>query len=118
MRNQYQILAEKYTQVQEIKGENEPTAKDLDELATVFYIVLRDTNMGAVPAAFEELTNRIYQMATNGDQAASYLEYIMMRVSKIAQAQNRTDVLRKFSDMTRIMRSGMGLNKPGLNEQG
>ena len=118
MRNQYQILAEKYEQVQEISGGKEYTSADLDKLAKLFYTTLRDTSMGTVPAIMEEIIRNIRLMARGPEQAEYFFDYIMNGIAKLAQAQNRLDVLRKFSDMSKIMRAGLGMNAPGLNEQG
>lgn len=115
MRNQYQILAEKYAQVQEISGGKEYSSADLDKLAKIFYTTLRDTSMGTVPAVMEELVRNVKLMARDANQAEYFFDYIMNGVLKLAQAQNRMDVLRRFSDMAKIMKSGLGKNKPGLN---
>ena len=115
MRNQYQILAEKYEQVQEISGGKEYTSADLDKVAKIFYTTLRDTSMGTVPAIMEEIIRNIRLMARDSEQAEYFFDYIMNGVVKLAQAQNRLDVLRKFSDMSKIMKAGLGMHKPGLN---
>jgi hypothetical protein len=115
MRNQYQILAEKYEQVQEISGGKEYSSADLDKLAKIFYTTLRDTSMGAVPAVMEELVRNVKLMARDANQAEYFFDYIMNGVLKLAQAQNRMDVLRRFSDMAKIMRAGLGKHKPGRN---
>lgn len=117
MRNQYQILAEKYEQVQEISGGKDYTSADLDKVAKIFYTSLRDTTMGAVPAVMEEIVRNIKLMSRDSEQAEYFFDYIMNGIAKLAQAQNRLDVLRKFSDMSKIMRAGLGMNAPGLNEQ-
>ena len=115
MRNQYHILAEKYEQVQEISGGKEYTSADLDKVAKIFYTTLRDTSMGTVPAIMEEIIRNIRLMARDSEQAEYFFDYIMNGIVKLAQAQNRLDVLRKFSDMSKIMKAGLGMHKPGLN---
>lgn len=115
MRNQYQILAEKYSQVHEISGGKEYSSTDLDKVAKLFYTTLRDTSMGAVPAIMEEIIRNIKLMARDPEQAEYFFDYIMNGIVKLAQAQNRLDVLRKVSDMSKIMKAGLGKNKPGLN---
>lgn len=117
MRNQYQILAEKYSQVHEISGGKEYSSTDLDKVAKLFYTTLRDTSMGTVPAIMEEIIRNIRLMARGPEQAEYFFDYIMNGIVKLAQAQNRLDVLRKFTDMSKIMKAGLGMHKPGLNEQ-
>lgn len=112
MNKSLQVLAEKYELVKEIGGFSTAEANKLVE---VFYNALRDATYGEVPTVMKELVQNVSLRTTSSQQAEALYNYITSQIFRLAIINKEMEMLQRFRDVAKIMRSGLGTNAPGLN---
>ncbi len=117
MKNTDNILAAKYQGVviTEAVAAEGYSSNNLQKLITLFYQRLASTSYGEVADIIRELIDVIMMISQDDAEADSNYDMIINGIGKLSIANNRMDVIQRIKDTAKIMKAGLGRNKPGLN---
>ena len=117
MKNTDNILAAKYQGVviTEAVAAEGYSSNNLQKLTTLFYQRLASTSYGEVADIIRELIQVIMMIAQDKAEADMYYDSVINGIGKMAIANNRMDVIQRIGDTAKIMKAGLGRNRPGLN---
>ena len=114
MRNQYKLLAEKYQLEVYDKGDVLDRDALVKKLAVFVYTQVSEGGTGAVPAIIKTLVGALQNMVPPDEIEQVYSDIIEM-VGRMSIKHDKGQTAQKITDMARIMKAGLGVNKPGLN---